>query len=89
MSDENIVKEAISDMVKAFEEFKSTNDKRLDEIEESGKASSETEEKLGKIEADLNKLEDVNQALTKQAQAQEQVKEQVDKIETMLKRPQA
>ena len=84
---EDIVKEAISDMGKAFEAFKATNDKRLDEIEEKGSADPLTEEKLGKIEADLDKLEDVNQKLTKQAQAQDQVKDQVDRIETMLKRP--
>ena len=87
MSDENIVKEAVSDMGKAFEEFKSTNDKRLDEIEKRGTALSETEEKLERIETDLDRLEDVNQELTKQSQAQEQVKDQVDRIETMLKRP--
>lgn len=87
MSEENIVKEAISEMGKAFEEFKNTNDKRLSEIEEKGSADPITEEKLSKIEADLDKLEDVNQALTKQAQAQDQVKDQVDRIETMLKRP--
>jgi HK97 family phage major capsid protein len=87
MSEENIVKEAISDMGKAFEEFKATNDKRLAEIEEKGSADPLTEEKLAKIEADMDKLEDVNQALTKQAQAQDQVKDQVDRIETMLKRP--
>ena len=87
MSDENIVKEAVSDMGKAFEEFKSTNDKRLDEIEKRGTALSETEEKLEKIESDLDRLEDVNQELTKQSQAQDRVKDQVDRIETMLKRP--
>jgi HK97 family phage major capsid protein len=87
MSEENIVKEAISDMGKAFEEFKSTNDKRLEEIEKRGSANSETEEKLAKIEADLDRYEGVNQQLTKQAQAQDAVKDQVDRIETMLKRP--
>ena len=84
---EEIVKEAISDLGKAFEEFKTTNDKRLEEIEEKGSADPLTESKLSKIEEDLDKLEDVNQALTKQAQAQDEVKDQVDRIETMLKRP--
>ena len=87
MSEENIVKEAISDMGKAFEEFKSTNAKRLEEIEKRGSANSDTEEKLAKIEADLDRYEGVNQQLTKQAQAQDAVKDQVDRIETMLKRP--
>ena len=84
---EEIVKEAVEDMGKAFEEFKTTNDKRLSEIEEKGSADPLTEAKLSEIEKDLDKLEDVNQALTKQAQAQDEVKEQVDRIETMLKRP--
>jgi len=84
---EEIVKEAVEDMGKAFEEFKATNDKRLSEIEEKGSADPLTEAKLSEIEKDLDKLEDVNQALTKQAQAQDEVKEQVDRIETMLKRP--
>ena len=84
---EDMVKEAISDMSKAFEEFKTTNDKRLDEIEEKGSADPITEAKLSEIEKDLDKFEEVNQALTQQAQAQDQVKEQVDRIETILKRP--
>ena len=84
---EDIVKEAIEEMGNAFEEFKKTNDQRLSEIEEKGSADPLTETKLAKIEEDLDKLEDVNQSLTKQAQAQDEVKEQVDRIETMLKRP--
>ena len=51
---EEIVKEAVEDMGKAFEEFKATNDKRLSEIEEKGSADPLTEAKLSEIEKDLD-----------------------------------
>lgn len=41
---------------KAWEEFKSTNDTRLKAIESKGFAPADLEEKLGKINGDLNKL---------------------------------
>ena len=41
----------------AFQEFKRLNDKRLEEIEASGKATSETLESLVKVEADMDEMQ--------------------------------
>ena len=58
---EDQVKVAVDAMASAFEEFKSVNDARLAEIESKGSADPVTEEKLAKIEADLDRFEGVNQ----------------------------
>ncbi len=58
------VKEAIDGMVKAFEEFKATNESRLAEIEKKDSADVLYDEKIKKIEADMDKFEDINQKLT-------------------------
>ena len=87
MSDE--VKEVVEGIGKAFEEFKATNDQRLSELEKKGTADVVTEEKLQKIEADLDKFEDINQKLTAQASEAKSVNEKLDRLETMVKRPSA
>lgn len=51
------VAKKLDDLGRAFEEFKKTNDQRLDEIKKEGKAKPETETKLAKIEADLQGIE--------------------------------
>ena len=71
----------------AFEEFKATNDQRLAEIEKKGEADPLVESKLAKIEADLDRFENVNQKLVQQEKASEGFAEKLDSIETMLKRP--
>ena len=71
----------------AFEEFKATNDQRLAEIEKKGEADPLVESKLAKIEADLDRFENVNQKLVQQEKAAEGFAEKLDSIETMLKRP--
>ena len=54
MSDEmKKAAEAVTEIGKAFEEFKTTNDARLKEIESKGAADIVTAEKLAKIEADI------------------------------------
>ena len=40
------VKEAVDGMVKAFEEFKATNDARLEELEKKGSVDVLVEEKI-------------------------------------------
>lgn len=47
----------IASLAGAFEEFKSTNDARLDQIEKKGSADYVTTDKLDKINSDLNKLQ--------------------------------
>ncbi len=51
------VAKKLDDLGRAFEEFKKTNDQRLEEIKKDGKAKPETETKLAKIETDLQGIE--------------------------------
>jgi HK97 family phage major capsid protein len=57
------------DLGRAFEEFKKTNDQRIDEIKKLGAAKPETETKLAKIEADMQasetKIAELNAALNR------------------------
>lgn len=77
---------AIEKVMTAFEEFKSTNDARLKEIEKKGAADPLVSEKLGRIETDLAKLEDINQKLTAAALEVKKEKEHVDELEAKLNR---
>ena len=86
---ETAVKEAVTPVMTAFEEFKATNDARLTEIEKKGAADTVITDKLAKIEADLSKAEDANQKLTlldKQQKALDELQKQFDQVEVMLKR---
>ena len=87
MADNNQVKEAIESLGKTFEEFKSANDDRLAQIESKGSADVITDEKLGRIEEDLDKIEVINQEVTKQSMAQKEQDEKLSRIEKMLSRP--
>ena len=86
MSEQIDIKTAIEDFGKTFEEFKKVNDERLDKIEE-GQGSAYDEGKLAKIEEKRDSLEDINQKITLSEQGAENIKEQMDKLETLLKRP--
>lgn len=81
------VKTAVEAMSGAFEEFKKVNDDRLAQIEAKGAADSETEAKLARIEADMDKFETINQSLTTQQKHAEGFEAKLNEIETMLKRP--
>ena len=59
MTDE--VKNYVEEMGRTFEEFKSTMETRLSEVESKGQADPLTETKLENIEGDLDRLEDFNQ----------------------------
>ncbi len=87
MSDD--IKQAIDSFAVAFEEFKSTNNERLAEIEKKGEADPLVDEKLKNIEADLDRFEDINQKLTLAQQEQKQFGEKLENFETLLKRPEA
>ncbi len=84
---ENQVKTAVEAMAGAFEEFKKVNDDRLAQIEAKGSADPVVEEKLAKIEGDLDRFESVNQKLTQQQKHSEGFEAKLNEIETMLKRP--
>lgn len=83
------VKEAVDGMVKAFEEFKATNESRLAELEKKDSADVLYDEKIKKIEADMDKFEDINQKLTQTALDQKNMTEKLEDFETMIKRPEA
>lgn len=81
------VKTAVDAMSSAFEEFKKVNDERLAEIEAKGEADPLVEEKLAKLEGEMDKFETINQSLTQQQKASEGMEGKLAEIETMLKRP--
>jgi HK97 family phage major capsid protein len=55
----------LEELKKAFEQFKAVNDARLQEIEKKGFASIDKEEKLSKIEAEMQSLEKKMEELAK------------------------
>jgi hypothetical protein len=84
---DNAVKE-LKDFMGAFEEFKSTNDDRLKEIEKKGAADPLIDDKLSKINKSLDAFEDLNSRVTKAEKTADEVKkidERFDVIETLLK----
>ena len=85
--DNNEVKSAVEGLGKAFEEFKATHQEELKQIKDKGSADVITSDKLKRIEKSLDDLEDVNQKVTKQKLSQDEQKDQLNRIETMLSRP--
>jgi|TARA_R110001606_G_scaffold394764_1_gene565976 HK97 family phage major capsid protein len=81
------LKEAVEGMGKAFDAFKETNDKKIAEIESKGHADPLTTDKLARIEATLDKYEELNQKATKNFYEQQEVADKVKKLETAMKRP--
>ena len=80
------IKSAIQNLGETFEQFKSTYDEKLEQVAKN-EADPLLDEKLAKIEAKMDSLEDVNQAITKQQAAQENLKEQMEQIHTVVTRP--
>ena len=80
------IKNSISDLGNAFEEFKKVNDERLEAVEK-GDGTAYLDEKLEKIEQKLDAYEDLNQKLTVAEQKASDVKGQMEKLETVIKRP--
>ena len=86
---EETVKTAVEQLGRCFEEFKATNDERLNTLEKKGDVDPLVDEKLKNIETDLDRFEDLNQKLTVQEQENKKLGEKLDNFETMLKRPEA
>jgi len=80
------IKNAISELGHTFNEFKKVNDERLESIEK-GEGTSYVDEKLNKLEAKMDSYEEVNQKLTVAQQNAEDIKSQIDKLETVVRRP--
>lgn len=80
------IKAAVAPVMTAFEEFKSTNEARLKEIEKKGSADVVTRDKLEKIEGTLSAYEGLNQKITLAAEQAKAAKEASDRIEVLVNR---
>lgn len=80
------IKNAIQGLGSTFEEFKKVNDERLEKLEK-GESTAIVDEKLAKIEAKMDSYEDINQKLTTAEANAENIKSQIEKLETVIKRP--
>ncbi len=58
MFEANELRNAAETLARTFEEYKSVNDRRLDEIERRGSADVLLNEKLGRMDTHINKLQD-------------------------------
>ncbi|WP_339862200.1 phage major capsid protein [Paremcibacter congregatus] len=56
-------KEALENLSRAFEQFKTTNDDRLGEIERKGQADVVTEEKLARLDQEIQRLHNMTRSL--------------------------
>jgi HK97 family phage major capsid protein len=83
---EEVIKDALNEYGKAFEEFKKANDEKLEQIEK-GLSDPLLDDKIENIEEKMNSLEDFNQRVTQSEKAQEQVNEKLANLETIIKRP--
>ena len=80
------IKNAITDLGQTFEEFKKVNDQRLEQIEK-GESTALVDEKLAKMEAKMDSYEDINQKLTTAELNADNIKSQIEKLETIVTRP--
>ena len=85
--DNKEVKSAVETLGKTFESFKKANDERLVQIEKKGSSDPITEEKLSKIDAELDKFADVEKSMKAQAESQKKQQEQMARLETIVSRP--
>ena len=80
------IKNAITDLGTTFAEFKKVNDQRLEQIEK-GESTALVDEKLAKMEAKMDSYEDINQKLTTAELNADNIKSQIEKLETIVTRP--
>jgi len=80
------IQSVVSGMGEAFEEFKKSYDQKLENVKQ-GVNDPLLDEKISKIESKLDSYENVNQQITLQKQQNEELKEQMDRMETVLRRP--
>ena len=80
------VKQVIENFGLAFEEFKKVNDQILDD-KADGKSVAGLEEKLVRIEEDLQGLEEQKAAHDKSVEKQQEITDKLEKLETVLSRP--
>lgn len=80
------LKSAVDAVGTAFEQFKSTNDARLAEIEKKGSADVLVREKLERIEKTLNQYETINQKITQAELASRKAADAAAEIATKVNR---
>ena len=85
MSDE--IKSVIDNLNSTFEDFKSENSKRLDEIEKKGSADPLLEEKVDKMADDISKMAETKQAIEIQEKNLAEAQAKLDNLETVIARP--
>jgi len=87
MSEE--IKVVLDELGSKFEDFKSENKTRLDEIEKKGHADPILQEKVDKMSDDIAKLAEVKQAHEIQQKNLEEATAKIESLETILARPNA
>jgi len=87
MSEE--IKVVLDELGSKFEEFKSENKTRLEEIEKKGHADPILQEKVDKMSDDIAKLAEVKQAHEIQQKNLEEATAKIESLETILARPNA
>ena len=85
MSDE--IKSVIDNLASTFEDFKSENSKRLDEIEKKGSADPLLEEKVDKMADDISKMAETKQAIEIQEKNLAEAQAKLESLETVIARP--
>ena len=85
MSEE--VKDVIDNLGKSFEEFKGENQKNIDEIKKNGVADPLLQEKVDKLADDVAGAVEHKQTLELHEKALEDAKVKLEKMETVLARP--
>ena len=85
MSEE--IKSVIDNLNSTFEDFKSANSKRLDEVEKKGSASAELESKVDAMADDITKMAETKQTIELQQKALDEAQVKLEKLETVLARP--
>lgn len=84
MTDE--IKNAVSEMGEAFEQFKKAYDQKLENVKK-GVVDPLLDGKIANIEAKLDSLENVNQQLVAQKQHNDSIAEKMDALEASMRRP--
>ena len=81
------IKTLVQDLAEYHEEFKKAYDEKLEALESGKGHDTLLDDKIANIESKLDSLEDINQAVTKAQLSQDNIKEQVEQLETVMKRP--
>ncbi len=79
------IKKAIGQTAEAFEEFKATNDKRIEALKQGNESlAKELEEKLGRIETDLSNFSSLKKQLEIEQELQ---RERIEELEARASQP--